>query len=575
MNAGTAGVVATLENNGGLTRTHELADNSPAIGEGVNCPADDQRGFPRRSGLTCDIGAYELGAENLTPDVSVFTDETTEPGCTVEHCTLRERIRAAEDDDTITLGAGTYELTAGEPLDLDFLVDIEGAGAGDTTIDANGLSRVGYVAGDGFVTIEDVTIMGGDADVGSPDFTGQGGAFFIESPATLRLIETTLTENVASATGGAVSNTGNFEFIRSAAHANRVSGGGSAFGGAIYSSYSGLGTGGAELYNSTVSNNTATGDGVVRGRGGGVYVTDSTQLTHMTIAENSANDGFGGFYDANGRSGVWSTLIARNGGAECGGEMAEIVAEDYNVADDGSCLFDQPNDQEVADAGLAPLANYGGETQTHALYAGSPAIDGADADECPSVDQRLVERLPGPCDIGAFEGSIAAITVNSLGDAGDGLCTLEPGGCTLREAVTATDEDTVITLPAGDYVLTDGALPLGGGRSVVGAGARTTSITASTTRVVTADSGPASLSGVSVFGGDAGPAGQGGGIYVGPSGDLDLSASTVASNEAMTGGGIYSAGDLTVERSSVVSNDGLPVRRRAEAASRSPTAPRR
>ena len=113
-----------------------------------------------------------------------------------------------------------------------------------------------------------------------------------------------MTENVASATGGAVSNTGNFEFIRSAAHANRVMGGGSALGGAIYSSYSGLGTGGAELYNSTVSNNTAIGDGVVRGRGGGVYVTDSTLLTHMTIAENSANDGGGGFYDANGRSGV-------------------------------------------------------------------------------------------------------------------------------------------------------------------------------------------------------------------------------------------------------------------------------
>ena len=104
-------------------------------------------------------------------------------------------------------------------------------------------------------------------------------------------------------------------------------------------------------------------------------------------------------------------------------------------------------------------------------------------------------------------------------------------------------------------MLTNGALPLGGGRSVVGAGARTTSIRAFTTRVVTADSGPASLSGVNVFGGDAGPAGQGGGIYVGPSGDLDLTASTVSSNEAMTGGGIYSAGDLTVERSSIIGNE--------------------
>ena len=38
------------------------------------CPADDQRGFPRRV-FACDIGAYEFGADNLTADVSVFTDE--------------------------------------------------------------------------------------------------------------------------------------------------------------------------------------------------------------------------------------------------------------------------------------------------------------------------------------------------------------------------------------------------------------------------------------------------------------------------------------------------------------------
>ncbi len=149
VNAGTAGVVATLAGNDGLTRTHELADNSPAIGAGVDCPADDQRGFPRPFDIECDIGAYEFGAENLTPDVSVFTDETTQPGCTVDHCTLRERIDAADGDDLIMLGAGTYELTSGEAAGARATCSRSTAPArAPTTIDANGTSRVGFVDGD-------------------------------------------------------------------------------------------------------------------------------------------------------------------------------------------------------------------------------------------------------------------------------------------------------------------------------------------------------------------------------------------------------------------------------------------
>ena len=91
-------LIGTLEDNGGLTRTNAYVTGSRGIDEGLDCPADDQRGFPRRI-FACDIGAYEFGAENLTPDVSVFTDEKTQPGCTVDHCTLRERVETADDDD--------------------------------------------------------------------------------------------------------------------------------------------------------------------------------------------------------------------------------------------------------------------------------------------------------------------------------------------------------------------------------------------------------------------------------------------------------------------------------------------
>ena len=46
----------------------------------------------------------------------------------------------------------------------------------------------------------------------------------------------------------------------------------------------------------------------------------------------------------------------------------------------------------------------GGATATHALLEGSPAIDAADPDVCPTADQRGVPRPQGPaCDVGAVE----------------------------------------------------------------------------------------------------------------------------------------------------------------------------
>jgi len=53
---------------------------------------------------------------------------------------------------------------------------------------------------------------------------------------------------------------------------------------------------------------------------------------------------------------------------------------------------------------LAPLADNGGPTLTHALLAGSPAIDAGDNFFALPTDQRGVARIAGPqTDIGAFE----------------------------------------------------------------------------------------------------------------------------------------------------------------------------
>jgi hypothetical protein len=46
-----------LQDNGGPTKTIAVASGSPAIGQGTNCPATDQRGHARAS--ACTLGAYE------------------------------------------------------------------------------------------------------------------------------------------------------------------------------------------------------------------------------------------------------------------------------------------------------------------------------------------------------------------------------------------------------------------------------------------------------------------------------------------------------------------------------------
>jgi hypothetical protein len=60
------------------------------------------------------------------------------------------------------------------------------------------------------------------------------------------------------------------------------------------------------------------------------------------------------------------------------------------------------SDLVVADPLLGSLADNGGPTLTHALLAGSPAIDAGDNAVCPATDQRGVAR-DAACDIGSFE----------------------------------------------------------------------------------------------------------------------------------------------------------------------------
>ena len=321
-----------------------------------------------------------------------------------EDCTLREAVIAVNQYDAVTVPAGYYTLTEG-PLPIDVDMEIRGAGARTTTIDAGGTSRVGNVDGMFAVNavIRGVTIMGGNADVGTLLDPGQGGAFRVVADGELWLEQSAVVGNTAAANGGGISSLGEIHLEQSLIAGNTVEGaGGTRSGGGIHVASGGRLT----VSNSTVSENTVINhDGPALG--GGIYSVDQLDLEHATIANNGASNGGGGLYQAG--SGVFdrlmaNTLVAGNTGGACGGN-ASILETDHSLADDGSCLLNGPGDLQVADAGIAALDDYGGPTDTHALYPGSPAIDGSN--NCGDLDQRGVPRSSPPCDIGAYEGSVA------------------------------------------------------------------------------------------------------------------------------------------------------------------------
>lgn len=220
-----------------------------------------------------------------------------------------------------------------------------------------------------------------------------GGAILNETSefnptATMKIADSTFQENGAQ-WGGGVANrmTGTMTISNSTFVDNMADVGG----GIINQNAASL-----WLSNSTLSSNTAVTTG------GGISNSHQLWLNNVTINENSAASG-GGL--ANG--GVLSftnTLIANSNSEDCLNDGV-LALNTFNLIEDTSCSSTLSGDPL-----LGSLANNGGETMTHLLLAGSPAIDAGDNASCELTDQRgLTRPLDGNddgtavCDIGAVE----------------------------------------------------------------------------------------------------------------------------------------------------------------------------
>lgn len=348
----------------------------------------------------------------------------TNDGVCDADCSLREAITAANASagaDTITVPAGTYTLSiagTGEDAnasgDLDITDDltINGAGNTATIIDGADIDRVLEVRPGATVAIDEVTIQNG-----KPNASGGG----ILNHDTLTLTNSTITSNTGLDFGGGIFNADTLTIANSTVNSNETTGfnlsggGGGIFTqgtltatGITVNNNTTLGRGGGiynldqtlAMTNSTISTNTAL-------NGGGIFNRFGTvNLIHMTLTGNTATDNGGGIWNFGGTMTLANTIISGNTAVtpadDCAGGMTSLG---YNLAGDATCAFGAAGDLNSTNPLLGPLANNGGPTQTHALLAGSPAIDIVPLVSCTvSTDQRGVARPQGAaCDGGSFE----------------------------------------------------------------------------------------------------------------------------------------------------------------------------
>ena len=336
-------------------------------------------------------------------------------------------------------------------------VAIDGPGADELTIDAQGNSRVMHVQGGASLQISGLTLTGGNA--------GHGGGILAEAGSNTTLTGMVLAHNTATNHfdgGGGVWNEGEMTILSSTIRANSATGplgrGGGIWndggtltvdsstisdnsvvnsGGGIFNnhgtlavdastisgnsagnaaggilSHTDLGSQTTTITHSTISGNSAD-------RGGGVFNFDGlTVIEHSTLTLNAANTGSGVCSLGNSytQTDVRSSIIAGNSDDDDvhTDGSSDFVSLGYNLIGGGndSGAFTASGDQAGVTAPmLGVLADNGGPTQTHLLLPGSPAITAGDtAFAGAATDQRDRPRvIGGVLDIGAVEVNPPAV----------------------------------------------------------------------------------------------------------------------------------------------------------------------
>lgn len=161
-----------------------------------------------------------------------------------------------------------------------------------------------------------------------------------------------------------------------------------------------------------------------------------TTILNSSIVTNTGNAIFHG---SGGALYITNTIVAGSTGSNCSGNPLTTFGS--SLSSDTTC-----SGTATAYIGLGSLASNGGNTQTIALAADSPAIDAGDATTCANspvsgFDQRGQARNDLQCDIGAYEMKIADRNQVKLQPSSSKLTTYGPAGVGIQ--YTGTDPGVI------------------------------------------------------------------------------------------------------------------------------------
>ncbi|MFK8018174.1 MAG: choice-of-anchor Q domain-containing protein, partial [Pseudomonadales bacterium] len=295
---------------------------------------------------------------------------------------LREAVIATNNTvghDSIFLSADTYTLSiagTGEnfaatgDLNIRDSLSLIGAGADSTIIDAADLDRVFQTYTGDDIFLEGLSIQNATA-------LASGGALY--ASGTVTITDSVFQDNataVGGNQGGAINNTGSL-FLDGVRLTNNTSG---EFGGALYN------TGSAFITNSLIDTNTSSNSG------GGIRNDGTLEIVNTTLDSNVAvgftggisnnsgsaslinvtiSDSVGNGYASNTTTSMTNTIIAYSSLSDVIGSA--VTSFGGNMIADGTGAGFGVNDYLGVDPLLAPLADFGGPTETRALRFGSPA----------------------------------------------------------------------------------------------------------------------------------------------------------------------------------------------------------
>lgn len=475
-----------LADNGGPTQTIALLPGGLAINGGQASPgapfavsALDQRGQPRTSNGTLDIGAYETAP--LTSYVAnSFYDQT-----------LGQTTSAPNLGDVVNwLASGPFAEVDGLTFGLNAFTSIQAAAnVGSRTVDVAAgtysenvvLARPVSLVGAGSQSVLEATLGAGiGVSINSPAGSTSIEGFTIEGFQTGVSVDKLATaalanDTISNGVGTGISNNGVLTLSESRVLNNQggtLGGGGGLLNSGTATVIASLFSGnfanvGGGIYNFgtlTVSDSTLTANSALLA-GGGIENNGTLTVDSSTLSGNTAKtQGGGGIFNLRIAS-VANSIIAGNSvtGANAvdpdvsgvyaatDHDLIGVLGDATGFATTGSTASIILNSDDAATIGLAPLADNGGPTQTIALLPGSLAINAGNVSPAapfavPVTDQRGQARVVnGMLDIGAFQIAPTTIAVQNI-SATEGAST----GLITVATFTAAASDFAATINWGD-----------------------------------------------------------------------------------------------------------------------------